>query len=202
MLQIDLRYDISGLLSAHPQSPVLSLHHMDVIDPIFPSMTNRSACINHLMKAAEVDQSRLLQQTICYQRKSNWSFSTSWGYSVHIYESIYPRSFLQKPLETFGPWLRHYKPPFYRFNTRILTKNPCEAPHEFFLEYVEKTRGKQVVTTYARKSPRHLLPCSSSGNHSADHITKIHVFSSATTSKEVNFFIFAINLRILSVSRN
>ncbi|CAK7331098.1 unnamed protein product [Dovyalis caffra] len=181
--QIDLHGDISGLLSAHPQSPVLSLHHIDATDPIFPSM-NRSASINLLMEAAKVDHSRLLQQTICYQRKSSWSFSTSWGYSTHIYENIYPRSFLQRPIETFRPWLRHFKPPFYMLNTRSLTDNPCEAPHEFFLESVERTGGDQVVTTYVRKSRRSLPPCSSSGNHSADHISKIQVFSSATTFKK------------------
>ncbi|KAA8543829.1 hypothetical protein F0562_021994 [Nyssa sinensis] len=49
--QIDLHHDISGLLSAHPQSPLLSLHHLDVVDPIFPYM-NRNKSVNHLMKAA------------------------------------------------------------------------------------------------------------------------------------------------------
>ncbi|KAJ6424781.1 hypothetical protein OIU84_025536 [Salix udensis] len=125
--QIDLHGDISGLLSAHPQSPVLSLHHIDFVDPIFPSM-NRSASVNHLMEAAKVDHSRLLEQTICYQRKNNWSFSTSWGYSTHMYENIHPRSFLLRPVETFKPWLRNFKPPLYMFNTRSLTNDPCEAP--------------------------------------------------------------------------
>ncbi|KAB5520430.1 hypothetical protein DKX38_024749 [Salix brachista] len=181
--QIDLHGDISGLLSAHPQSPVLSLHHIDFVDPIFPSM-NRSASVNHLMEAAKVDHSRLLEQTICYQRKNNWSFSTSWGYSTHMYENIHPRSFLLRPIETFKPWLGIFKPPLYMFNTRSLTNDPCEAPHEFFMESVEKTRGDQVVTTFIRKSPRNLPPCSSSGNHSANHISKIQVFSSATTLKK------------------
>ncbi|KAJ6755203.1 hypothetical protein OIU79_027759 [Salix purpurea] len=181
--QIDLHGDISGLLSAHPQSPVLSLHHIDFVDPIFPSM-NRSASVNHLMEAAKVDHSRLLEQTICYQRKNNWSFSTSWGYSTHTYENIHPRSFLLRPIETFKPWLGIFKPPLYMFNTRGLTNDPCEAPHEFFMESVEKTRGDQVVTTYIRKSPRNLPPCSSSGNHSANHISKIQVFSSAATLKK------------------
>ncbi|EFH49835.1 predicted protein [Arabidopsis lyrata subsp. lyrata] len=62
MHQIDLHGDISGLLSAHPQSPLISLHHFDVIDPIFPGMT-RQQSVNHLMKT---DQSRVLQQTICH----------------------------------------------------------------------------------------------------------------------------------------
>ncbi|GAB4824446.1 hypothetical protein Ancab_007332 [Ancistrocladus abbreviatus] len=39
--QIDLLGDISGYLSALPQFPFISLHHLDAIDPLFPSM-NRS----------------------------------------------------------------------------------------------------------------------------------------------------------------
>ncbi|KAL5764803.1 hypothetical protein ACOSQ2_017397 [Xanthoceras sorbifolium] len=182
--QIDLHHDISGLLSAHPQVPVISLHHMDVVNPIFPSM-NRYKSINHLMKAAEVDSSRLLQQSVCYNRQSNWSISVSWGYSAHVYENIYSRNFLIKPLETFRPWRRSDRPPLYMFNTRPLTRNSCEVPHVFFFDSMENLRGNQVVLTYIRSSPRNLPPCPATGNHSADVIDKIQVFSPATERKRV-----------------
>ena len=125
-LQIDLHNDISGLLSTHPQTPFLSLHHIDTIDPIFPSM-DRSKSINHLMKAAKIDQSRLLQQSICYHRQNNWSLSISWGYSTYIYENIIPLSILWRTLETFRPWVADWTPPLYMFNTRWPSNNPCEA---------------------------------------------------------------------------
>ncbi|GKD42902.1 glycoprotein-N-acetylgalactosamine 3-beta-galactosyltransferase [Tanacetum coccineum] len=57
--QIDLHGDISGLLSSHPKAPLLSLHHFDHIEPIFRTM-NRSESAKQLMKAANVDQSRLI----------------------------------------------------------------------------------------------------------------------------------------------
>jgi hypothetical protein len=184
-MQIDLHNDTTGFLSAQPQTPFLSLHHIDAIDPIFPSM-NRSEAINHLMKAAKADQSRLLQQTICYHRPTNWSFSVSWGYSAYIYENIIPRSILRTPLETFTQWTMNVTPPLYMFNTRRLSNNPCEAPHVFFLDSIGRSdEGDQIVTTYIRKSPRRLPPCSFTGNHSADPITKIQVFSPATTRMEV-----------------
>ncbi|RVW65922.1 hypothetical protein CK203_007463 [Vitis vinifera] len=41
----------------------------------------------------------------------------------------------------------------------------------------EKIKGEQIVTTYIRKFPRLLPPCPSSGNHSADYISKVKVFS-------------------------
>ncbi|XP_059451161.1 uncharacterized protein LOC132181964 [Corylus avellana] len=182
--QIDMRNDTTGFLSAQPHTPFLSFHHIDAIDPIFPSM-NRSEAINHLMKAAKADQSRLLQQTICYHRPTNWSFSVSWGYSAYIYENIIPRSILCRPLQTFTKWRREVKLHFYMFYTRPLSSDPCQAPHVFFFDSIELTQGdEQVITTYIRKSPRGLPNCSSTGNHSADAITKIQVLSPATTRLE------------------
>ncbi|KAJ8535591.1 hypothetical protein K7X08_023311 [Anisodus acutangulus] len=34
-----------------------------------------------------------------------------------------------------------------------------------------------LITNYIRRYPRKLPPCSSSGNHSANHISDIHVLS-------------------------
>ncbi|GMI89067.1 hypothetical protein like AT5G12460 [Hibiscus trionum] len=182
--QIDLLGDISGLLSSHRQSPLLSLHHLDIINPIFPSM-NRYESIKHLMKASKLDQSRLLQQTICYHKPSNWSFTVSWGYSVYVYETVIPRSLLRKPLETFRPFKKSARPPLYMFNTRLPTVDPsCQAPHAFFLESVETNGGGFVNTTYRRTSRRNLPPCSSSGNHSADHIDYVRVVLQATRRKQ------------------
>ncbi|KAI3788082.1 hypothetical protein L2E82_00727 [Cichorium intybus] len=177
--QIDLHGDISGLLSAHPQTPLVSLHHLDAVEPLFPA-TYRQQSLNHLMKAAKTDQSRLLQQSICYHHPKNWSFSLSWGYSVHIYEKTLPSSFLQLPLQTFDEWQKGAQPAFM-VNTRGLSMDPCEIPHVFYFYSVEESGGggrrQQVVTTYVRRLPRHLPPCLVNGNHSADYVDKIIVIS-------------------------
>lgn len=39
--------------------------------------------------------------------KETKSFSVSWGYSAHIYERIFPRTMLKRPLETFQPWIKN-----------------------------------------------------------------------------------------------
>lgn len=171
MFQIDLHKDISGLLSAHPQSPLVSLHHLDQVDPIFPSMT-RNQSLNNLMQSAKADESRLLQQTICYHKPNNWTFSVSWGYSVQVYEAIVPPSILQRPLQTFTPWSRS---PLYSFNTRIPSKNPCEAPHMFFFDSLGSRQGDYVSTRYTRRRPRALPACSF--GHSADSVSTIVVLS-------------------------
>lgn len=158
------------------------------------------------MSAAKLDQSRLLQQTICYHRPTNWSFSVSWGYSAHIYETIIPRSVLRKPLQTFAPFKESARPPLYMFNTRLHSIDSCQSqtPHVFFLESVKnmeisnQQQGQVVVTTYNRTSSQRNLPrCSSSGNHSADHITKIRVVLQATRPKKVwPLFLFLLVLLV------
>lgn len=166
----------------------MTFHHFGAVDPIFPSM-DRMHSTRHLMKAADADQSRLLQQTICYHKKMNWSFSVSWGYSTQIYERIMPRSYLEMPIETFTPWANGPERPFYMFNTRSKSNDPCEAPHFFFLESVSKTTSpNQIFTTYIRARPRGLPHCLSSGNHSADSITKIQVTSTAKKRLQVNTY--------------
>lgn len=174
-LQIDLHRDIFGFLSALPQTPLLSLHHLDVVEPIFPTL-NRSESVTHLMKAAKIDSSRLLQQSFCYSNSNNWSFSISWGYSIQIYEAIYPPSVLQRPLETFRPWAKWANPP-YMFNTRLPSKNPCEAPHILFFDNVDEMKGSYIVTSYSRRWPRRLIACPSSANQSVDYISFVKVLS-------------------------
>ncbi|CAA3006149.1 uncharacterized protein LOC111412546 [Olea europaea subsp. europaea] len=179
--QMDMRGDASGFLSSHPQFPLMSLHHFDMVEPIFPSM-DRAKSTRHLMKAAKFDQSRILQQTVCHHRKSNWTFSISWGYSVHLYERIMPRSYLQYPIETFEKWLPNPTPPHYMFNTRLPSNDSCEAPHLFFFKSIKKTPKNDVFTSFSRAWPRRLLPCSS---NSAEIITKITVISPETKRTEI-----------------
>ncbi|KAL8055519.1 hypothetical protein ABFX02_04G061300 [Erythranthe guttata] len=184
--QIDLHGDISGLLSSHPKSPLISLHHLDKMKPIFPNMDSFEST-RHLMKAAAADQTRMLQQTICHHRRSNWTFSVSWGYSANIYERVMPRSYLQKPIETFKPWVGTPEThrPFYMFNTRLPSDDPCEKPHVFFFKGVEKaSSSSEILTTYSRAAPRGLGPCSDSPN--AEFVSEIRVFSPATKREEMD----------------
>ncbi|KZV56726.1 hypothetical protein F511_25361 [Dorcoceras hygrometricum] len=175
--QVDLRGDFSGFLAAHPKVPLMTFHHFDAMDPIFPGK-DRFESTRHLMKAADADQSRLLQQSICYHRKNHWSFTVSWGYSAYIYENILPRSYLQTPIETFTPWANGPERPFYMFDTRPRSDNPCEAPHIFFFDSVQRSDvGDKFVTRYIRARPRGFGVCSAGGNHSAESVTEIEVHS-------------------------
>ncbi|KAH0746598.1 hypothetical protein KY285_008255 [Solanum tuberosum] len=183
--QIDLRGDLSGFLSSHPKSLLISLHHFDTVDPIFPSM-DRAQSGYHLLNAAKYDQSRMLQQTICYKRSNNWTFSISWGYSAHIYENIMPRSLIQNPIETFKPWGNITLPPHYIFDTRNFSWDPCETPHMYFFQSIEKTPQNKILTKYIRAWPRGIGVCLYPGSYPAEYVNEIHVYSTPTKRLQIN----------------
>ena len=156
---------------------------------------DRYQSLRHLMEAATADQSRMLQQTICYNRESNWSLSISWGYSAHIYQAIMPRSVLQKPLETFLPLKASPARPFYMFDTRLPYNDSCHAPHVFFFEKLDKV-SMGILATYSRAKPRGLPPCSLTSQYKPDLISQITVLSPPNKRKEVNVCFFFNRLYI------
>ncbi|XP_019155401.1 PREDICTED: uncharacterized protein LOC109152267 [Ipomoea nil] len=185
--QIDMHGDISGFLSYHPNAPLISLHHFDMVNPIFPSM-NRAESARHFMAAANSDQPRMLQQLLCFHRPRNWSFSVAWGYSANIYEKIMPRSYLQNPIETFQTWGPSPRPPNWIFDVRKrTTTDPCLVPHAFFLESVEEVTARdEIVATYRRSWRRGLPACfAGDGDQSADRISKIVVYSPVTKPAKI-----------------
>nr|GEU66631.1 glycoprotein-N-acetylgalactosamine 3-beta-galactosyltransferase [Tanacetum cinerariifolium] len=145
--QIDLRGDISGLFSSHPKAPLLSLHHIDHIDPLFRTMDRSEYSARHLIKAANI------------------------------------------PLETFKPWSWRFKPPFYMFNTRPLSNDPCAAPHVFSFDSIKKINNHEVLTNYVRMASRGMPSCGLAGNHSADMVSRIEVLSPVTKPNQTQLLI-------------
>ena len=148
-MQVDIRGDAYGLLAAHPVAPLVSLHHLDLVQSLFPSMTQIES-LNRLITAYEADPARTIQQTICYDFSRNWSVSVAWGYSVQLYPSVVTAEELETPFQTFYTWRSWSTHPF-TFNTRPMSEDPCERPIIYFLDRVE-TKGinRQILTTYKR----------------------------------------------------
>lgn len=148
--QVDVRGNIFGMLSAHPVSPLLTLHHLDTVDPIFPGMNRRQA-LEHLFEAADADPARILQRTVCYDRSKSFTVSVAWGYVVEVFEGNQLLPDLLPLQKTFRPWKRS-RDAFssrYMFNTRDYPNDPCERPVAFFLEsVVPDTNG---LHTYYRR---------------------------------------------------
>ncbi|KAK9682355.1 hypothetical protein RND81_10G067700 [Saponaria officinalis] len=156
--QFDVRGDLFGMLTAHPLSPLLSLHHLEIVEPLFPHM-NRTDALRHLFKAYHADPRRILQQTVCYDNSSNVTVSVSWGYAVQIFEGNQLLLDILASQRTFTPWRRRgiNIPRQYSLDTRDYAQDHCKRPVVFFLEDVASGTGR-VWSKYSlhrtRKCPR------------------------------------------------
>ncbi|KAK8532011.1 hypothetical protein V6N13_131360 [Hibiscus sabdariffa] len=146
--QVDIRGNPYGLLAAHPLAPLVSLHHLDYVQPIFPGMTQIES-LKKLTTAYEMDPSRALQQSFCYDLKRNRSISVSWGYTVQLYPYIVTAKKLETAFSTFQSWKTWQNGPF-TFNTRPVEEDPCARPLSYFLDHAESVDGNRTRTRYAR----------------------------------------------------
>ena len=139
---MDINGDAFGLLAAHPLTPVVSIHHLDVIKPIFPNYTS-GAALEHLGKAAKVESASVLQQSICYSKRQKWSFSISWGFVVQVYKGFETPRVLEMPIRTFQSSRRKTDKSEFLFNTRENPSDLCKQPS---LYYMESTKGPSAAT--------------------------------------------------------
>ncbi|KZV40309.1 hypothetical protein F511_27395 [Dorcoceras hygrometricum] len=147
--QMDIHGNMFGLLASHPLTPLVSLHHLEATDPIFPNMTTINS-IQHLFQAVTIDSQRILQQTVCYDRWFSWTISISWGYAVQIFpHNVYLHDALRTQ-ETFIPWRKGGGVnSLYGMDTAAIQADPCRRPPVFFLDKVWLS-GDGVRSSYRR----------------------------------------------------
>ncbi|WOK96453.1 hypothetical protein Cni_G05160 [Canna indica] len=147
--QVDVHGDIFGILSAHPLTPLISLHHIDRVEPLFPGMT-RMAALEHLSKAVDIDPGRILQQAVCYDSLKLLTISISWGYAVQVFEGNQLLTDLLSVPKTFTSWKRGRDASLgsYMFNTKEPDKDPCKRPNVYYLKSVvlHKNRAQSNYT--------------------------------------------------------
>ncbi|XP_058207133.1 uncharacterized protein LOC131320439 [Rhododendron vialii] len=144
--QIDVRGDAYGLLAAHPVTPLVSFHHLDSVNPLFPGRTQLES-LQILIQAYRIDPVQTLQQSFCHDRKRKWSISVAWGYTAQIYPSLLAAKDLATPMHTFKTWRSWSNGPF-TFNTRPVKSDPCQQPIIYFLDEVEEVGHGQTLTRY------------------------------------------------------
>lgn len=150
--QMDIRGDVFGLLAAHPLTPLLSLHHLDLVHPIFPNMSSKKA-LEHLYEAAKYDPHRIVQQTVCYDRWFSWTVSVSWGYAVQVFGRHVPLSDTLRAQETFEPYKKgNHLHTLYNFDTREHHSDTCRRPTIFFMDKVYSSRDG-IKSTYRKMIP-------------------------------------------------
>jgi hypothetical protein len=119
--------NLLGLLAPHPITPLVSLHHLDLVEPIFPSM-NRMEALQRLRVPIKLDSAALMQQSICYDQTRNWTVSVSWGYVVQIFRGIFLAREMELPMRTFSNWYPKADYTTHSFNTRGVNMDPCQQP--------------------------------------------------------------------------
>ncbi|XP_027344345.1 uncharacterized protein LOC113856628 [Abrus precatorius] len=148
--QVDLRGNIFGLLAAHPVTPLLSLHHPELTDPIFPNMTNLKA-LQHLFEAVNVDSQRILQQTVCYDKRFSWTISVSWGYAVQVYHGHMSLPDVLKVQQTFERFTKGTPlADLYSFNIRGFHPDPCKRPTIFYLDNLSHGKDGIIISSYKK----------------------------------------------------
>ncbi|KAI4373503.1 hypothetical protein MLD38_011622 [Melastoma candidum] len=171
--QYDVYGDLLGLLAAHPVTPLVSLHHVDVVEPIFPQMS-RVKAIHHLFESVRYDSASVMQQSICYDQKRYWTISVSWGYVVQILRGLISPREMEMPTRTFLNWYKRADYTGYAFNTRPIMKHPCQKPLVFYMKSTNYNRAKkQTVGVYVR--PRSTEPYCRWKMASPDSISSIIV---------------------------
>ncbi|KAL7250307.1 hypothetical protein ACSBR1_012335 [Camellia fascicularis] len=148
--QVDVKGNIFGLLASHPNTPLVSLHHLDLTAPIFPNMTTTKA-LEHLLEASKVDPHRLLQQTVCYDRWFSWTVSVSWGYAVQVFSNHMFLPDVLRAQRTFSPWKRgNALSESYTFDTSDHHPDPCRRPTVFFFDKTDSGDGDGINSSYIR----------------------------------------------------
>ncbi|KAL5727265.1 hypothetical protein ACHQM5_000481 [Ranunculus cassubicifolius] len=153
--QYDVYGNLFGLLSAHPVTPLVTLHHLDVVEPIFPNVT-RVQALKRLMIPMQLDSAGLMQQSICYDKERTWTISVSWGFAVQIIRGVFSPREMEMPSRTFLNWYRRADYTAYAFNTRPVSRNLCQKPFVFYLSSAKfDSSSNQTISEYVRHRVPH-----------------------------------------------
>ncbi|KAG9155873.1 hypothetical protein Leryth_004119 [Lithospermum erythrorhizon] len=171
--QVDVLGNVYGMLAAHPVAPLVSLHHLDLVQPIFPNVTQLGS-LKILKLAMELDSAGLAQQSICYDTTRNWTISVSWGYTVQIQRGIISARMMEMPVRTFFNWYKSNEQNEFSFNTRPFVKNSCQTPFVHMFSHGRYNSSTNQTFTKYEKFPNEKTRCKWRMAN-PDRITEAHV---------------------------
>ncbi|XP_015631243.2 uncharacterized protein [Oryza sativa Japonica Group] len=151
--QCDLWGDVLGLLGAHPVVPLVTLHHLDFLQPVFPTTRSRTAALRRLFEGpARLDSAGVAQQSVCYDGDKQWTVSVSWGFAVVVTRGVLSPREMEMPMRTFLNWYRRADYTAYAFNTRPVARQPCQTPQVYYMRQSRLDRRRNTtVTEYERR---------------------------------------------------
>ncbi|KAK6935425.1 Protein of unknown function DUF604 [Dillenia turbinata] len=153
--QYDVWGNLFGLLASHPVAPLVSMHHLDVVEPIFPN-ASRVEALEKLKVPMKLDSAGLMQQSICYDKHKKWTVSVSWGFAVQVFRGVFSPREIEMPSRTFLNWIKRADFTAYSFNTRPVTRNPCQKPFVFYMSDARfDARMNKTISWYLRHRVPH-----------------------------------------------
>lgn len=97
-----------------------------------------------------------MQQSICYDKARGWTISLSWGFTVQIFRGVFLPREMEMPSRTFLNWYRKADYTAYAFNTRPVTRNPCQKPFIFYFSNgTLNSSSGLIVTEYLKDRSPH-----------------------------------------------
>lgn len=117
--QLDLTGDITGLLEAMPPGPTVSLHHLQMLDQIYPHIPFMDG-IQHLIRAYKAYGVDFLEQFVYTNRRNQWTFSLAPGFTLRWWERAKFVTWVRSVEITFERFMGkpHYGPHDWTFDTR------------------------------------------------------------------------------------
>jgi hypothetical protein len=155
--QCDLWGDVLGMLGAHPVAPLVTLHHLDFLEPVFPTTPSRAGALRRLFDGpVRLDSAAVAQQSVCYDRAHQWTVSVSWGFAVMVVRGVVSPREMETPVRTFLNWYRRADYTAYSFNTRPVARQPCQKPHVYYMRSSRMDRRRNTTATqYERHRVAH-----------------------------------------------
>ncbi|KAF0915749.1 hypothetical protein E2562_038597 [Oryza meyeriana var. granulata] len=69
-IHCDLWGDVLGLLGAHPVAPLVTLHHLDFLEPVFPITPSCASMLRRLFdELVRLDSAAVAHQLVCYDQE-------------------------------------------------------------------------------------------------------------------------------------
>ncbi|CAL4928757.1 unnamed protein product [Urochloa decumbens] len=154
--QCDLWGDVLGLLGAHPVAPLVTLHHLDFLQPVFPTVRSRTTALRRLFSGpVALDPAAVAQQSVCYDSAKEWTVSVSWGFAVVVVRGVLSPREMETPMRTFLNWYRRADYTAYAFNTRPVARQPCQRPQVYYMRQARMNRRRNTTVT---EYERHRVP--------------------------------------------
>ncbi|KAA8525062.1 hypothetical protein F0562_007074 [Nyssa sinensis] len=146
--QWDIRGNAHGLLSSHPIAPLVSIHHVEAVDPFYPGLSTLES-LKLFTRAMRIEPRSFLQRSICYDRARHLTFSVSLGYVVQVFPYIVLPSELERSEQTYSAWNKISHRNEFDFDIRDPYRSVCKKPTLFFLKDVGK-KNNATLGFYGR----------------------------------------------------